>query len=202
MIPNSRLYSFAGGASGPWKVTEDRAILGDALPRVTHVTIRSGWTVDADDQSAWSLHGVTSNTRYVTQEEKAELAPVEPPLGREESTLAVMIPLRKNDSWWAMTQEERREIFARSAHHANGMKALPEIARRLHHCRDLATAEPYDFITWFEFAPASLSTFETLLAELRDSEEWQYIDREYEVRLERSVERQSQERDEATHNQK
>lgn len=185
MIPNSRLYSFVGGSSGLWKVIEERAILGDPLPQVTNVAIRPGTAGDADNQSAWSLHGVTSNTRYVTQSEKAELAPLEPPIGRDDATLAVMIPLRKDDSWWAKTQDERREIFARSAHHENGIKALPAIARRLHHCRDLATKEPFDFITLFEFAPESLSVFETLIAELRDSEEWQYIDREYELRLER-----------------
>src|SRR2546428_7160638 len=29
---------------------------------------------------------------------------------------------------------------------------LPAIARRLYHCRDLG--EPFDFLTWFEYAPA------------------------------------------------
>ena len=58
------------------------------------------------------------------------------------------------------------------------MKYLPAIARRLHHCRDLAPDEPFDFITWFEFAPAETSAFDALLRELRASPEWRYVDRE------------------------
>lgn len=187
MSVNPRLFAFIGGATGQWKVTGDQAIQGDPLAPVTHLSIQPATHFESTAGGSWSLHGVTSNTRYVTQDEKAELGPLEPPIGRAESTLAAMIPLRKSDTWWAMTQQERREIFERSSHHANGMKALPAIARRLHHCRDLATTEPFDFITWFEFAPESLDTFESLLTDLRASEEWQFMDREYELRLERAA---------------
>ena len=58
------------------------------------------------------------------------------------------------------------------------MKSLPGIARRLHYCRDLGTAEPFDFVTLFDYSPAKASAFEDMLAELRASEEWKYIDRE------------------------
>jgi hypothetical protein len=66
------------------------------------------------------------------------------------------------------------------------MKYLPAIARRLHHCRDLGTPEPFDFLTWFEFAPEAQSAFDELLAALRATEEWKYIDREVELRATRA----------------
>ena len=37
-------------------------------------------------------------------------------------------------------------------------------ARRLHHCRDLSENEPFDFITWFEYAPSDEVRFNNLLA--------------------------------------
>jgi len=67
-----------------------------------------------------------------------------------------------------------------------GLKYLPPVARRLHHCRDLAEDPPFDFLTWFEFAPQYASAFDELLVELRASEEWCYVDREVELRVSRS----------------
>jgi hypothetical protein len=61
------------------------------------------------------------------------------------------------------------------------MKYLPAIARRLHHSRDLG--EAFDFLTWFEYAPQSAQSFEELVDELRASEEWQYVEREVDIRL-------------------
>ena len=60
------------------------------------------------------------------------------------------------------------------------------IARRLHHCRDLAEPEPFDFLTWFEFAKQDTAAFDRLLVKLRASEEWNYIEREVEIRLTRT----------------
>ena len=109
-------------------------------------------------------------------------------LGRPEATHAALIPLRKNAAWWALTQDERRKIFEEQSHHNQiGMRYLPAIARRLHHCRDLSENEPFDFLTWFEFAPAHAGDFDQLLAALRASEEWRYIEREVEIRLVREA---------------
>ena len=63
------------------------------------------------------------------------------------------------------------------------MKTLPQVARRLHHCRDLSESEPFDFLTWFEYAPAHQQMFDDMLADLRASEEWHYVDREVEIRV-------------------
>jgi hypothetical protein len=65
------------------------------------------------------------------------------------------------------------------------LRYLPEVARRLHHSRDLG--EPFDFLTWFEYAPEYSAAFEELVVSLRASEEWKYVDREVDIRLVRDV---------------
>jgi len=63
---------------------------------------------------------------------------------------------------------------------------LPSIARRLHHCRDLETSEPFDFVTLFDYAPADAAAFDDLLGALRATEEWKFVDREIDIRFVRS----------------
>lgn len=63
------------------------------------------------------------------------------------------------------------------------MNYLPAIARRLHHSRDLR--EPFDFLTWFEFAPEHEADFEALLSNLRATREWTFVEREVDIRLTR-----------------
>ena len=67
-----------------------------------------------------------------------------------------------------------------------GLKHLPPVARRLHHCRDLSETEPFDFLTWFEYAASYEEQFDELVADLRASEEWKYVDREIDIRVARS----------------
>jgi chlorite dismutase len=101
------------------------------------------------------------------------------------------IPIRKTAEWWALPQDERRRIFeSQSRHIAIGLEYLPAIARRLHHCRDLGPDEPFDFLTWFEYAPADAAdaaAFEALVEALRSSPEWAYVDREVDIRLTRAA---------------
>ena len=118
--------------------------------------------------AAWVLHGVTSNERYVTRPEKEQLVPKSPALERPEADCAALIPIRKNAKWWALTQDERRAIFEAQSHHTEiGLEYLPAIARRLHHCRDLAEPEPFDFLTWFEFANQDTAESDRLLVKPR-----------------------------------
>lgn len=181
---NPRLYSFVGSNKGSWKVTSQRAIVGDPLPDVPYVEVVHGDAIAAE--SEWVLRGATSNERYVTRSEKNDLLQKQAALGRKQSTHGAILPIRKNAKWWALTQEERRAIFEESSHHiAIGMKYLPAIARRLHHCRDLSQTEPFDFITLFDFAQADSSAFDEMLVALRATEEWKYIDREVDIRIER-----------------
>jgi len=107
-----------------------------------------------------------------------------PPLGRRESTCAALIPIRKSRAWWALLADERRAVFEDRSHHiARSLPYLPRIARRTHHGRDLG--EPFDFLTWFEFAPGDAPALEDLLEVLRNTEEWSYVDREVDIRLSR-----------------
>ena len=97
---------------------------------------------------------------------------------------AALIPIRKNAAWWELTQQERRRIFEDKSHHiANSLKYLPAVARQLYHCRDLG--EPFDFLTWFEYAPEHAAQFEELVAMLRATEEWNYVEREVDTASER-----------------
>lgn len=181
---NPRLYSFVGGSKGSWKVTSQRTIIGDPLPDVPRVEVVHGDAIAPD--SGWVLRGATSNERYVTRSEKNDLLQKQAALGRQEATHGAILPIRKNAKWWTLTQDERRAIFEESSHHiAIGMKYLPAIARRLHHCRDLSQTEPFDFITLFDFAPADSSAFDEMLVALRATEEWKYIDHEVDIRIER-----------------
>jgi hypothetical protein len=185
---NPRLFSFVGGASGEWGVISARAVVGDPLPEVARLRIVSGAVTSTLGDETWVLRGVTSNTRYSTRVEKDALVKKQAALGRADCTHAALIPIRKNAKWWDLTQDERREIFEeRSQHTAIGMKYLPSIARRLHHCRDLSEAEPFDFLTLFDFTKSDVSAFDDMLGALRATEEWKFIDREVDIRLERAV---------------
>ena len=183
---NSRSFVFAGGEQGSWRVTSERAIAGDPLAPAQYLSVipADEWT--ASQASEWILRGTRSNERYSTRDEKQSLSAIQPQLARPEATCAALIPIRKLEAWWDLSQDERRRIFEeRSSHIAIGSRFLPAIARRLYHCRDLETAEPFDFITWFEFAPSAAATFDELLAALRASLEWSFVEREVEIRLER-----------------
>ena len=98
-------------------------------------------------------------------------------IGRPEATHAALIPIKKSATWWELTQEERRQIFEDRSRgdFAASLKYLPAIARQLYHCRDLG--EPFDFLTWFEYAPAEADAFEELVRTLRATEEWRYVER-------------------------
>jgi hypothetical protein len=184
---NARLFTFAAGESGPWKIAETRSIVGEGLASAPFLDVVNGDVSPALPGLRWQLRGVTSNERYVNRAEKHQLVAVQPVLGRPEATHGALIPIRKNSQWWALTPDERRQIFEEeSKHTATGLKYLPAVARRLHHCRDLGENAPFDFLTWFEFAPSDASAFDQLLVELRRTPEWAYVDREVEVRVVRS----------------
>ena len=181
---STRLFNFIGGSSGPWKVQGVQHLVGEPLVAPERLSVVSGRTAQLPAGAIWQLRGITSNERYVQGEEKAALVSRQEGLGRPAASHAALIPIRKTAAWWAMPQDERRQIFeAQSRHITIGMKYLPAVARRLHHCRDLGTDEPFDFLTWFEFAPADTAAFEDMLLALRASPEWAYIDREVDIRL-------------------
>ena len=158
-------------------------IRGEGLPAAGRLAV-------VEDGSAllsaarWVLRGATSNERYATRTEHDELSRRQRPLGRPEATRATLIPITKSAEWWALSQDERRALFEeRSRHIAIGLEYLPDIARRLHHGRDLG--EPFDFLTWFEYAPAHAGRFAELVRRLRATAEWGFVEREVEIHLAR-----------------
>lgn len=177
------LVTFVGGDVGPWTVTSSTTVTGLPLEVVSSVAVLDGG--DAATSGAWILSGVTSNERYVERRERSALQAVQAPLDRPEATGAALIPIRKSPAWWDLTQDERRDILEERSHHIDiGLSYLPAIARRLHHSRDLH--EPFDFLTWFEFAPEHSGAFDELVGRLRASEEWSFVDREIDIRLTRT----------------
>jgi len=191
--PVPRLFTFAGGSSGPWRIEQTRTVVGEPLPPAAALGIEATgvFAAGAGDPAStgdavWRLRGIVSNERYVERAEKDALVAKQEGLGRPACTRAALIPVRKNAAWWALTQDERRQVFeAQSQHIAIGLRYLPSIARRLHHGRDLGPDEPFDFLTWFEFAPADADAFEDLVGQLRASPEWRFVEREVDLRLTR-----------------
>ena len=177
-----RLVVFAGGASGPWNIQRIDTVIGESLPITERLAVLEGEGTRHPAEPDWVLRGVTSNERYVNEAERAALTARQAGLDRPEATCAALIPIRKSQLWWELTQEARREIFEeRSRHIATSLRYLPAVARRLHHGRDLC--EPFDFLTWFEYAPGYAEVFEELVGKLRETEEWTYVEREVDIRL-------------------
>lgn len=176
--------SFAGGSGGAWTIDRIAAVSGEALPAAERLAVAEGPGREGGTVPAWLLRGFTSNARYSRRRELDDLSARQEGLGRTLATRAALIPIRKSEAWWSLAQDERRAIFEEQSRHiAIGLEYLPGVARRLHHCRDLG--EPFDFLTWFEYAPADERAFEHMLRLLRATAEWRYVEREVDIRLSR-----------------
>ena len=184
-MPDRPLFvSFCACASGLWRIARSRAIAGEPLPVAPCLQVIESTSLPSPTSAVWTLSGVTSNVRYATTAEVSTLKATQPGLHRPQATCAALIPIRKNAAWWALGQDERRAIFEEQSHHtAVGLEYLPAIARRLHHSRELA--EPFDFLTWFEYAPGDATAFDQLLRRMRSAPEWAYVEREVDIRLTR-----------------
>lgn len=177
--------AFSGGTQGEWRITTMSVLAGAPIAAAGALRIHDGSPGEVPADAQWTLRGFSSNMRYTTRRELDGLTQIQPPAGRPECTCAALIPIRKSAAWWSLAQDERRAIFEEnSRHNAIGMQYLPGIARRLLHSRDLS--EPFDFLTWFEFAPEAESSFDDLVAALRATQEWTYVDREIDIRLRKS----------------
>jgi len=175
--------AFAAIAAGKWKIETLHAIRGPSLETASHLEVIPG-SATAPRDADWILRGVTGHERYATRSEHDRLAVVQSPLDRPEARRAALIPIAKSGKWWGLSQDERRAIFEEDSHHiAIGLEYLPIIARRLYHSRDLG--EPFDFLTWFEYAPADAPAFDQLVTRLRRTREWDYVEREVDIRLSR-----------------
>jgi chlorite dismutase len=172
---------FIGGHIGQWEVVRIQSVKGESIDVVPKLQIENS-TALKSTKGIWSLRGFSSNVRYTEKAEKEQLHAIQQDLNRPEATCAALIPIHKNEVWWMLAQDERRTIFENKSHHtATGLRYLPAIARKLYHCRDIG--EPFDFLTWFEYAPKYSEAFEELVDTLRKTEEWKYVDREIDIRL-------------------
>jgi chlorite dismutase len=179
--PTPTLHSFAGGELGLWRVDAIARVIGEPLTRVPRLDVRVG-SSHTLQQSAWVLQGTSSNARYTSAQEQESLTRIQAGLGRPEALRAALIPIRKSPAWWALAQDQRRAILEEQSRHIRiGMEYLPAIARKLIHCRDLGGE--FDFLTWFEYAPEHAPAFEELVRRLRETKEWEYVDREVDIRL-------------------
>ena len=177
--------TFVSGTAGSWEIESISAIKGEGLGSAARLDRAEASEFIHVSDATWSLRGIRSHERYVEREEKLKLAAIQPPLDRPDSRRAVLIPIKKSEQWWSLAQDERRRLFEAQSHHiAIGLEYLPAVARRLYHSKDLG--EPFDFLTWFEFAPEDAAAFDELLGRLRATEEWDYVEREVEVRLRRT----------------
>lgn len=175
--------SIFGGSQGEWRVKDQRTICGAELVAVTHLHVGK-LTQSENTGEQWRLRGVVSNVRYVEKLERAQLLSRQEGLGRVAATYGALLPIKKNQQWWDLTQDERREIFeTRSKHIEANMKYLPAIARQLYHSRDLG--EEFDFITWFEYRPEHAALFDEMIGAFRETLEWSYVVREIDFRLEK-----------------
>jgi chlorite dismutase len=176
--------TFLGGQRGPWQVERIDAVRGAGLPPVPAVDAVHRLEGELPAGVSWSLRGVTEESHYATSAEDARLLAIQPELGRPDSTWAALIPIRKSRMWWDRPPAERRAIFEERSHHISvGLEHLPAVARRLYHGR--ALGEPFDFLTWFEYAPEDAASFDRLVGRLRETEEWSYVEREVDIRLRR-----------------
>jgi hypothetical protein len=176
--------TFTAGLVGAWRIDRIDTLAGQALALADRLAVREAPADAVSDgpQALWCLRGVVSNTRYTRRTELDSLGARQEGLNRAQARRAALIPMGKSPAWWALAQDERRAIFEEQSHHIGiGLDYLPAVARRLHHSRELG--EPFDFLTWFEYAPAHEAEFEELLRRLRGSPEWAFVDREVDVRL-------------------
>lgn len=183
-MPPPLCVAFAAGSLGLWRIERISPVIGEGLPQAERLAVLEGQQAQLQREGGWVLRGMTSNTRYTNRSEVNALSAKQEGLMRPEATRAALIPIRKIAAWWDLAQDERRAIFEEQSNHIGiGLEYLPGVARRLHHSRELG--EPFDFLTWFEYAPEHSEAFEEMVRRLRTTREWTYVDREVDVRLSR-----------------
>jgi len=181
-VENS-IVSFVAGPEGPWRIDGILAPKGETLPPASRLAMVEGDGTEGAG-SRWALRGMVGPAIYANQAETDALAAKQEPLGRPDARCATLIAVRKSPAWWAMSHDERRGVIEERSHHmAVGLESLPAIARRLHHAHELS--EPFDFLSWFEYAPDDQAAFEELVNRMRQTEEWSFVEREVDVRVTR-----------------
>jgi hypothetical protein len=121
------MTTFIGADVGDWHVKELKPIRGESIPSVSRLQIEDHPT-STQLTGIWKLCGFVSNIRYANQSERKKILAIQEGLGRPQATCAALIPIRKNEAWWNLAQDERRAIFEEQSHHtAIGLQYLPAI---------------------------------------------------------------------------
>ena len=158
--------AFVAGFEGLWLIEGMTAPVGEPLPPAARLAVVDGAAVEIAE-GRWVLRGVVAG-----QGEDARADQL--PLGRSDARCAALLAVRMSPAWWERAEEDRRALSANIEHG-------PAISRRIHRARD--RDEPFDVLTWFEFAPDLQSALNDVVARLRDSEEWSYVERDVELRM-------------------
>lgn len=158
--------AFVAGFEGLWLVEGMTAPVGEPLAPAARLSVVEGPAAEIAE-GRWVLRGVVSG-----QGEDARADQL--PLGRPDARCAALLAVRMSPAWWERAAEDRRALSANIQHG-------PAISRRIHRARD--RDEPFDVLTWFEFAPDLQSELNEVVARLRESEEWSYVERDVELRL-------------------
>ncbi len=177
------LVAFVAGTEGLWRIDGILAPKGDTLPPAARLAVVDGDGAEGAE-GRWALRGMVAHGESTHEAEDEALVAKQEPLGRPEARCAALIAVRKSPAWWALSLEERRAVVEDRSHHtAVGLEYLPAIARRMHHAHELN--EPFDVLSWFEYAPADQDAFDELVGRLRDTAEWSFVEREVDVRVTR-----------------
>ncbi len=137
------------------------------------------------------FQGVIQHLQYTSDAQQQELNRRSiPELEPSDHTTAVLIPIRKSKDWWRLAHDRRQVHFQKTSrsegHTAIGLKYVDRIFRKLYHSRCLNAVLSYDFLTYFEFRDVYEKDFRALLAELRDTKEWTFINLEFELWMTKS----------------
>lgn len=145
----------------------------------------------ASGSSVVEFEGVTEHLQYTSEAERQALNGRSiPELEPSDHTTAVLIPIGKSEEWWKLPQDLRQATFQRTGasegHTAIGLKYVDRVFRKLYHSRYLNAVLGYDFLTYFEFKDANERDFRALVAQLRSTPEWGYVNVEFEIWLTKS----------------
>ncbi len=177
---------YVGGATGSWRVDQIETFSGPDLTPVSHLEILGGRLGRVPQGTAWVLPAVVSSTRYITREDPRPAESSRSPVPESREPSAALVLIRKSDEWWNLAGATRQDIIeARSRQVDARLRMLPAIARRFTLHRDGSDA--FDFLTWFEFDAQDSALINDLARAIRATDEWNYVEREIEIRLSKRV---------------
>ena len=104
----------APATSNSWCIKSVAGVTGPSLGAAKSLAVVEGEAaVQSPAGVEWSLLGAVGALRYTTRDELRELQAKQAGLGRDGCTLAALIPIKKREEWWALTQDERRSIIGK-----------------------------------------------------------------------------------------